>query len=195
MTRKRRTWHPDFYYHIVSRGNRRDALFLDERDFNAFMFILHKTSQRHPFTVCSYCFMTNHYHLQLKSPITSISTLMAIVNKRYASYYNNRYRLTGHVFEERFFSEGIISEKGMLEVSRYIHLNPVKANIIHDAAHYVWSSYRYYSQEDKYSLADNFFDPSPVLQIFTGNISEQREKYRQYINMDENETRLSFVYK
>ncbi|GAJ57242.1 hypothetical protein B23_0431 [Geobacillus thermoleovorans B23] len=74
--------------------------------------------------------MTNHFHLQLRSKQEPISKVMALMNKRYANYYNTRYRLTGHVFEKRYYGKWIDNDSGMLEVSRYIHLNPVEAHIV-----------------------------------------------------------------
>ncbi|KAA0548615.1 transposase [Bacillus sp. BGMRC 2118] len=181
MPRNKRLWNPEMFYHVVSRGNRRDALYLDDRDFRVFLSILSKTMLNHPFELASYCLMTNHYHLQLKTTTTSLSTLMAIINKRYASYYNNRYRLTGHVFESRFFSDPIPNTFGMLEVSRYIHLNPVRAKVVEQPEDYPYSSFRYLGGKEKYP--PYFLSPSVLLAIFTGTEVEKREKYKTYFEI------------
>ena len=115
-----------FVLSIVCRGNRRDPLFKEANDFRAFLYILEQLHENIPFEIASYCLMTNHFHLQARSQQQSISKVMALVNKRYANYYNTRYGLTGHVFEKRYFSKIIDDDAGMLEVSRYIHLNPVR---------------------------------------------------------------------
>ena len=130
MSRRRRVIIPDRFYHIVCRGNRRDPLFRDRNDFIEILHMLEKIYENIPYELVAYCFMTNHFHLQLRSQEASISKVMALLNKRYANYYNTKYRLTGHVFEKRFYSELIEGTTGMLEVSRYIFLNPVKARMV-----------------------------------------------------------------
>ncbi|MFZ4451640.1 transposase [Salibacterium aidingense] len=144
MPRMRRIWYPDYFYHIVSRGNRRDPLFRHKTDFEVFLHILHQTYEKAPFELSSYCLMTNHYHLQMRAREQSISKVMALLNKRYANYYNTRYELSGHVFEKRFFSSRIRDEEGMMEVRRYIHDNPVEARLVKKPEHYPWSSFRFY---------------------------------------------------
>nr|WP_306807537.1 transposase [Cytobacillus gottheilii] len=121
MGRKKRIWLPDYFYHIVCRGNRRDFLFKEETDFVAFLYILEQVYHKYPFELISYCFMTNHFHLQLRSQNQPISKIMSLVNKRYATYYNTKYNLTGHVFEKRYYDKIITNKQGMLEVSKYIH--------------------------------------------------------------------------
>ncbi|WP_071316716.1 transposase [Anaerobacillus isosaccharinicus] len=125
MGRQKRIWHPPKFYHIVCRGNRRDPLFRDRYDFIEILHMLAKIYEKIPFQLVSYCFMTNHFHLQMRSQEQPISKVMSLLNKRYANYYNTKYRLTGHVFEKRFFSEMISDTNGMLEVSRYKTSVPV----------------------------------------------------------------------
>lgn len=144
MGRKKKVWIPYEFYHVVGRGNRREPLFLFDEDFEAFLYILQQTHEDFPFQLASYCLMTNHYHLQMRSEGVSISKIMALVNKKYANYFNNKYNLTGHVFEKRYFDKIILGPAGMFEVSRYIHMNPVRANIVGRPEDYQWSSYRYY---------------------------------------------------
>ncbi|WP_108668971.1 transposase [Peribacillus acanthi] len=146
MGRKQRVWLPDLYYHVTTRGNRRDPLFRSREDFKVFLYILQQLYDKIPYEVIAYCLMTNHYHLQLRSPHESLSKLMAFINKRYANYYNTKYKLTGHVFEKRYFSDPIEDRKGMFEVSRYIHLNPCRANIVTIPSTYEWSSYSMYTE-------------------------------------------------
>jgi putative transposase len=127
MPRAKRVWIPERFYHIVCRGNRRDPLFRNVTDFEAFLHILEQLHEKHRFEIASYCLMTNHYHLQIRSSETPLSKLMALINKRYANYYNTKYKLTGHVYEKRYYDKLIEGKEGMLEVSRYIHLNRVAA--------------------------------------------------------------------
>ncbi|WP_394239564.1 transposase [Niallia oryzisoli] len=177
MPRKKRIWVFNHYYHIVSRGNRRDPLFLYTEDFEAFLHILHQLHEKIPFELASYCFMTNHYHLQLRSKEVPISKVMGLINKRYSNYYNTKYCLTGHVFEKRYFDKVIVDKEGMLEVSRYIHENPVKAKMVMLPEHYPWSSYHLY--KNPYATPPEFVNLNSILDYYEGSEEEKRRKYCQ----------------
>jgi putative transposase len=177
LARKKRTWAPNAFYHIICRGNRRDPLFLDAGDYKTFLHMIRKVHEKAPFELASYCLMTNHFHLQLRSTDQPISKIMSLVNKRYADYYNTKYNLTGHVFEKRYFDEIIEPGTGMLKVSRYIHLNPVKAKIVDSPEQYPWSSYRHYL----HTLGNDFLALSEVLAYFSGNEVEKREQYKEFM--------------
>jgi len=177
--RPKRVWIPQRFYHIVCRGNRRDPLFKEARDFLAFFHIIHQCHEKIPFEIASYCLMTNHFNLQLRSRHESISKVMALINKRYANYNNTRYQLTGHVFEKRYFSKLIDDAKGMLEVSRYIHLNPVEAHMVYAPEQYQWSSFYLYM--DPHSKCLQFMNKEALLQYFSGNKEEQRKKYVEFV--------------
>lgn len=176
-------WTPDAFYHISSRGNRRDSIFLEKNDFNVFLYILRQVNEQTPFELASYCLMSNHYHLQMRSKVQPISNVMSRINKRYADYFNNKYNLTGHVFEKRYFADIIEPGAGMLEVSRYIHLNPVRANIVAKPEQYPWSSYRYYL----FALRYDMLVMDDVLSYFSGNDFEKRQQYRAYMEEKQQE--------
>ncbi len=144
MGRSKRSWSPNHFYHVVMRGNRRDALFREPTDFTTYLHILETVHDKAPFELASYCLMTNHLHLLIRSHNQPLSKVMSLLNKRYANYYNTRYRLTGHVYEKRYYSKIVDSKEGMLEVSRYIHLNPVEARMVRAPEQYPWSSYHYF---------------------------------------------------
>lgn len=175
MGRKKRIFIPNYYYHIVCRGNRRDPLFRNATDFEAFLHILQQLHEKHSFEIASYCLMTNHFHLQICSKETPLSKLMSLVNKRYANYYNTKYRITGHVFEKRFYDKLIEDKDGMLEVSRYIHLNPVDAKMVKHPEHYPWSSYYLYKYAQ--SVVPVYMNPNRLLDYYEGTMGEKREKY------------------
>lgn len=180
MGRHRRIWLPDYYYHVVSRGNRREPLFHDSVDFESFIRILDHVHEKAPFSIASYCLMTNHFHLQIRFLDQPMYRVMAMINKRYATYYNTRYSTSGHVFEKRYFSKPIVTIEGMLEVSRYIHLNPVRANIFELPEQYQWSSFRIYQETDGEQQL-SFFYPEAVLDLFNGKRYEQLKKYEHFV--------------
>ncbi len=106
---------------------------------------------------------------------------MAFINKRYATYFNSRYELTGHVFEKRYFGEVLETVGDLLEVSRYIHLNPIKAGLSNRAEDYQWSSYQYYYSGQSRFLP--YLKTSVLLEGYPGTIMEKREEYCRYVNL------------
>ncbi|MBM4761340.1 transposase [Bacillus sp. B15-48] len=175
MPYKKRVWVPERFYHVVCRGNRRDALFRDVDDFLAYHHILDQLYDRYPFEMSAYCLMTNHVHLQIRSQEVPLSKIMSLLNKRYANYFNSKYELTGHVYEKRFYDKLIYDEEDMLEVSRYIHLNPVVANMVKHPLSYPWSSFYLY----KYQLAvpPRYINLNCILDYYQGTEEEKRERY------------------
>lgn len=180
MSRKKRVLITKRFYHIVCRGNRRDPLFRDDEDYVAFMHILKNVYEKRPFTLASYCLMTNHFHLLLTSADYTNDKIMALINKRYADYYNTKNNLSGHVFEKRYFARLIETEYGILHTSRYIHMNPVEANIVFSPEQYEWSSYSSYrSQMIKINYP--FFDRQLLLRFYEGSTKEKMEQYSKYV--------------
>lgn len=182
MPRRKRIWTPDYYYHIADRGNRRDPLFQNTTDFQAFFRILQRLHEEIPFEITSYCLMTNHYHLQLRSPEIPLPKLMSYLNKRYANYYNTRYHLTGHVFEKRYYDKMIVDPVGMYEVSRYIHWNPVEANIVSRPEDYPWSSYHLFKNPN--AVPPSFIKMEHLLNIFEGTAEERKVKYCKSVELE-----------
>lgn len=180
MPRKYVPWNPHFYYHVVSRGNHRDLLFATDNDFLAYEHILEQAHEKYPFSIASYCLMHNHTHLLIQSSETPLSIVMGVINKRFARYYNNRFHLTGHVFENRYFREPVIGYRSMQKVSQYIHLNPVKAGLVAKEPRYRWSSYRYFADITN-EKRPSYMDVGAVLSTFPGNGGEQRKQYVQAI--------------
>jgi hypothetical protein len=114
----------------------------------------------------------------MRSKEQPISKVMSLINKRYADYYNTKNKLTGHVFEKRFYDGVIDSKQGMLEVSRYIHMNPLEAEMVTKAESYRWSSYRYYL----YTSNHHILNMDVVLDYFSGSHVDKREKYRRFVS-------------
>jgi putative transposase len=179
MPRPKRIWIPDRFYHIGCRGNRREPLFLSPSDYHAFFRILTQIHLRYPIEIASYCIMTNHYHLQLRSSEVHISKIMALLNKRYSSYFNTNYRLTGHTFEKRFFDKAIHDKDGMLEVSRYIHLNPLEAKMVKKPESFPWSSYYFY--KNPMFQPPIFMNTNSLLEYYPGDAEAQKKSYCKYV--------------
>jgi putative transposase len=144
MGRKPRAWFSGAKFHITSRGIRRSSLFYDDDDREKYLGLIDETMCTSPFILHTFCLMTNHIHLQIEVSNTSPSTIMSSLNTNYAKYFNKKYDYTGHVFEKRYTAELIDSPQYELDVSKYIHLNPVKAGLADAPEDYSWSSYRTY---------------------------------------------------
>ncbi|SFB19547.1 MULTISPECIES: transposase [unclassified Bacillus (in: firmicutes)] len=144
MPRQLRVWYPGAIYHIVARGNRRAAIFIDKQDYLEYLRILEDVRSMYPFLLHSYCLMTNHIHLQLETTLYHIQYIMKELHSRYAVYLNIRLKIEGHVFQGRYGARLIETSDYFLEVSRYIHRNPFEAKMVRKLEDYKWSSYSSY---------------------------------------------------
>lgn len=155
---------PHGIYHIMERGNEQKDLFKDEEDYVHFLGILERNRKKYGFYLYAYCLMTNHLHLLLGSNGADISQVMKSINVSYVIYFNRKYTRCGHLFQDRFKSEYIDSDAYLLEVSRYIHLNPVRASMVSlsQLTDYPWSSAAaYWGKKSPVSLhVDIGFIPS-----------------------------------
>jgi putative transposase len=148
MSRRSRALTESGIYHIMLRGNERKNVFQDEEDkMRIFDAILSKRKEG-SFEVYAFCIMDNHIHLLIKENCEPISKIIKRIGTSYAYYYNKKHQRVGHVFQDRFKSEGIKTDEQLLEVIRYIHNNPVKANIAKSASNYKWSSFRFYADSN-----------------------------------------------
>jgi REP element-mobilizing transposase RayT len=141
MGRPLRIEYPGALYHITSRGNERRDIFRDDGDRKKFCEILADYHSRFNVYIHSFVLMTNHYHLILETPQGNLLKVMHGINGKYTGYFNRKYGRNGHLFQGRY--KGILVDRDayLLQLSRYVHLNPVKAGIIDKPERYVWSSY------------------------------------------------------
>ena len=142
MARPLRIAPPGGVLHLTARGNRRQEIFFDDRDRRRFLSMLGVAVSRHGWRCHAYCLMPNHFHLMIETPTGDISAGMQTLNGGYAQWFNRRHRFDGHLFQSRFHSVLLESTWHLLEVSRYIVLNPVRARLCGDPAEWGWSSYR-----------------------------------------------------
>lgn len=166
-------------YHICIRGNNRQDIFLDDKDRDEYLTRLRHYKERYKVHIYAYCLMTNHIHLLIYDNAQDISKFMQGLSLSYVIYFNNRHGRTGHLFQDRFTSVLVTSDVQILCTSKYIHLNPIKANMVKQIDEYKWSSYRTYVQgEDQLNIVDTQF----LCKINAVNEVEGRKAYLQYIN-------------
>lgn len=117
-------------YHVMSRGVARQVVFIDDHDYRERMRLIRETVEAHELRVHAFALMPNHDHAFLDTPRANLSRAMHDLNGRYAAYFNRRHKRVGHVFQGRFHAHVVESQGHFLEVSRYIHLNPVRAGLV-----------------------------------------------------------------
>lgn len=155
MGRKLRYWHPDFFFHVTMRGNNRQPIFKESCDMSELLRVLSYAHDLYRFEIVAYCMMTNHYHLLIRSSKVPLSKVMMVVNKRYTDYYRKKYHFSGQLYEKRYYSEVVEDAQGLLEVSRYIHRNPIetKTPMVQHIEDYPYSSYPFYKKKTPLSYS------------------------------------------
>lgn len=129
-------------YHVTSRGNRQEAIYHTDEDRNAYLDTLGKVCERYNWIVHAYCLMDNHYHILVETPDSNLSKGMRHLNGVYTQYFNRTHKRVGHVYQGRYKAIIVQKEAYLLEVARYIVLNPVRARMVRSAKDWTWSSYR-----------------------------------------------------
>lgn len=130
--------------YVMARGNERRAIFRRNPDYRRFLTLLPEALHRYRVTLHAFALLPDHYHLLLDTPRGNLSAFMHDLNTAYTVYFNRKYDREGHLFRGRFKSLLVERETYLLAVSRYIHLNPVRANLVKEPEDYRWSSYRAY---------------------------------------------------
>ena len=129
-------------YHITSRGNRKEAIYEVDTDREGFLSVLADVCKTYNWECHAYCLMDNHYHLLVETPDANLSKGMRQLNGRYTQNFNREHHRVGHVFQGRYKAILIDKNSYLLELSRYIVLNPVRAHMVRSVIDWPWSSYR-----------------------------------------------------
>jgi len=182
MARQLRIEFENAFYHITSRGNLRDKIFYDAADRERFLEILSRTKERYGFLLHAYALMDNHYHLLMETPKANLSQIMQNINTSYTVYINRKYQRSGHLLQGRF--KGIIVDKDryLISLSRYIHLNPVRARLVKRPVEYPWTSYRSFIDQEG---EDSLVDTGETLSYFSKHRHRATRAYREFVEGDE----------
>lgn len=178
MARPLRVEFPGAFYHITSRGNEKKIIFNSDEDRERFFRYLKEACRRFAVRIHAYCLMGNHYHLLLETPQANLCRYMQMINSGYTTYFNFKHRRSGHLFAGRYKAILIEEDSYAQELSRYIHLNPVRARIVRTPEEYAWSSYNYYICSKK---SPEFLTVKFVLRYFAHRENEARKKYRRFV--------------
>lgn len=142
MARPLRIEYPGGLYHVTSRGNARQPIFKDDEDRGRFLGILALVNRRYHWICHAYCLMNNHYHLVIETPEGNLARGMRQLNGVYTQSYNRRHRRVGHLLQGRYKAIVVDKDEYLLEVCRYVVLNPVRAKAVEKVQQWKWSSYR-----------------------------------------------------
>ena len=177
MARKPRIDFPGAFFHVIARGNRRASIFHDPDDYRAYLDRLERYRQRDEGTVHAYVLMTNHVHLLVKTGSHPLSRTMQALQFTYSQYYNRRYNKSGHVFQGRY--QAILCDRDayLVELVRYLHLNPARIRTPLSPWTYRWSSHAAYVGRSSPVQVNT----SAVLGTFHRQVGPARQAYRKFL--------------
>jgi REP element-mobilizing transposase RayT len=178
MVRPLRLQYPGAFYHITVRGNRRQNIYIDDIDRRHFLRILTEIAFIRNVICYAYCLMDNHYHLEIETPDGNLAAFMRDLNGIVSQDHNKRHRKTGHLFQGRYHSFLIEKETYLMEVARYVVLNPVRAGLVKKPEQWCWSSYRATLGEVE---SPPFLATNSLLKFFHRSRSQAQKNYQKFV--------------
>ena len=176
MPRLARIYLGEGIFHILTRGNNKQIVFHDKKDFQAYKEILQEIKKEQPYKLYHYCLMDNHVHLIIETNRdTELSKLMKRINLKYYNHYKRRYGYCGHFWQDRFKSLLIDRDEYLLACGLYIERNPVRAKIAKTAEEYKYTSYKVYAYGEK----DGVTEEDPFYTEIGKSEKQRQQAYRQ----------------
>jgi putative transposase len=178
MPRNPRVQFPGAIYHISTQGNRDCSLYDDVDDREVFLSLTARAVEQDGWICHAYCQMTTHYHLLVQTPEPNLDRGMHRLNSAYAHWFNKRHAYTGHLFKRRYNPAPVTGQEHLLEVVRYVVLNPVRARMCRHPAEWPWSSYGATAGLTK---APSFLDTTWTTQLFGGDVETGRRRFVEFV--------------
>lgn len=180
MPRPLRITNPNIPFHVLNRGNNRQAIFLEEEDYLRFLKLIRRYKEKPGFRLYHFCLMPNHYHLLLESTKEGgLTEAMAGLAISYSKYFSRKYQTVGHFWQGRFKSSLVDREEYFLWCGLYIELNPLRAGLVKAPQEWRWSSYSFYAQGKAEPLIEGLIDLDPYFLELSGDDQERRRLYRK----------------
>jgi putative transposase len=177
MARKPRIHSPGAVYHVILRGNGKQDIFFEDQDRYRFYLLLQEVTERFRHKVHAFCLMTNHIHLVVQVADIPLSRIMQNLSFRYTRWVNWRHNRSGHLFQGRYKTVLVDGDSYLLELVRYVHLNPVRAKMVEAPESYTWSSHRAYLGSETLP----WLATEPGLSMFSGNRAQAVKAYSEFI--------------
>jgi len=184
MARPIRLEFPNALYHVMSRGNGGESIFVDDSDRQQFLDLLAALIKCYDAICYAYCLMDNHYHLLIETPKGNLSQIMRGLNGRYTRFFNKTRQQMGHVFQGRYKAIIVQKDSYLLELSRYIILNPVRAGVVVAPEYYSWSSY---GATIGLRACPEWLAVNNLLSFFCHQRKEAIRQYTAYVNQGINQ--------
>lgn len=180
MPRKPRLHVPGGLYHVILRGNDRQAIFFDTDDRQRWESLVADGLDEHRHRIHAYCWMTNHVHMAIQCHDRPLSGFMRCIASQYARSTNKKMGRTGHLFERRHRAILVQADSYLQELVRYIHLNPVRAGMVEAIADYPWCSHRAYLT----GTPPDWLTLDWVLSAFGESLADARHQYARFMRID-----------
>jgi putative transposase len=188
MARRGRIEFEGGFYHVITRGNQRQKVFIEEKDFLKYLEFLSDYRDRYSFFLYAYVLMGTHVHLLLETGKVPLSKILQGINQRFTMYFNRRYGTVGHLFQGRYKAILCDRDSYLLSLVKYLHCNPVRAGMVRQPEEYPWSSYRAYLGLNK----DGLVDTGLVLGMFSKDLKRGRRLFREYMREEEKASKEEF---
>ncbi|WP_102344779.1 REP-associated tyrosine transposase [Bacillus sp. Marseille-P3661] len=185
MPRKARLKSGSGVYHVILRGANRQEIFHDDEDCMQFLNTLERYKNETELKVYGWCLMSNHVHLLLREGNEELSKTMKRIGVSFVRYYNWKYGVIGHLFQDRFKSESVETREYLLTVVRYIHQNPLKAGIVKKVNEWRWSSCHGYYSKSYYPMG--LLDYNFILQFFSSDPLIAKERFKEFNERNNND--------
>jgi putative transposase len=177
MARPLRIEYEGAYYHITARGNEKRKIYFTKSDYAKFKGYLAEAKKKYGIIIHSYVLMSNHYHLIIQTPEANLSKAMHYINGSYTTYTNIKRNRSGHLFQGRYKAILIDRDNYLLELSRYLHLNPVRAGMVNRPEEYPYSSYKTYISGSK----EDILSEDVILRMLSDKEGDARKKYKEFV--------------
>lgn len=178
---------------MTARGNERKKIFFTKHEYEKFLEYVKEAKKKYGILVHAYVLMSNHYHLTIETPNANLSKAMQYINGSYTTYVNTKKKRSGHLFQGRYKAIVVYVDNYLLELSRYIHLNPVRAKMVEKPEEYQYSSYRSYVNNKE----DEVLTKELIMEMISTHKKESPKRYKAFVESaigTETESPLKEIY-
>lgn len=186
MSRPLRVEYPGAWYHVINRGRRKEEIYSSKKDYEEFKRTIKEAIEKFNLEVHAYSLMPNHYHLLIRTPEGNLSRIMRHIDGVYTQRYNKNNRKDGSLFKGRYKSIIVGGESYLLELIKYIHMNPVKAEIVKNPESHKWTSHREYLGKEN----EKWLKKELILNYFGKNRQKAIKQFDRYVKKRTNQRDL-----